>query len=445
MRKKSDKKLGLPQILFQILNTIIVVAILSIYGYRFVKYYQYFEKRAHPNIGQQLKEVLINSIDIASSEGLFENSDGTYTYVGNTEKNYVYYSGNYYRIIGINEDGNITLVSTNTIFNSQFNDGNNFVETASYQKIYNDYFMRLNNPTYYLNYCANYNELVDDITKLSSELIEQDIFIRPLTLQEYQAARGSKSFLNTSESFWLENYDSNGYHYYVDDEGNVSIAEITTFRLPFKVVFSINGGVTYVSGNGSKESPYMFTNEQKASKLGECYINQYVKLGNYTFVVTTVDSEKVRLTLTSPLQIDGEDVVLAFGSRNKYAESDIYEYLCENVLPTIPNYEDILMKKSFNYSVIDDASNIIYTNNVYKTKDCYIGLVDVSDIFISNDDVLTMTVVEGKDRSVVVSKENTYFENLSRSEHKVQFVLYIKAEVEIGSGDGSIANPFVVK
>lgn len=446
MKKKKKKRLGAPQIAFQILNSIVIIAILSVYGYRFVKYYKYYKELSNPTQSQALTEVLINTVDITAKKGLMINEDGSYTYYGEAENNYIYYSGSYYRILSINKDGNISVLSTILICNRAFNVEGDFIDNPIEEVLFNQYHSKLYKAGVNLTYCVNYVEKIDDVTSISKDVIEQDIFIRPLTLQEYQAAGGKQSFINSNEAFWLENYDANNAHYYVDEEGNVSISNSINQTLPLKVVICVSGRVKYVRGDGTLDNPYMFSSETSPTTLDKCFINQYVSLGSNTYVVTNINEDgNVLLTLAGVIKDGENEVKKAYGLRNDYINSDVYKYLNEEFVKTIDDYENKLVKTKYKYTVLNSVSEIVYDNCTHVYDECYVGLVDITNLFVNGKDILTSTLINGNNRSVVVMKDHVYYEDLSKTSYNLQVVISALGSLEIGSGSGTLNDPFVVK
>ena len=62
-----------------------------------------------------LSKVLVDRIDYSSADRLIENEDGTYTFVGNVNNNYISISGNLYRIISIDSNKNIKIIAEKSI------------------------------------------------------------------------------------------------------------------------------------------------------------------------------------------------------------------------------------------------------------------------------------------------------------------------------------------
>ena len=154
-----NKKSVIQSIYFYILifNIVFIVFLIGYYGYRTVHYYNL--EHNSKNIVKTLSETISKDENIVyAGDGLYPDGDG-YRFIGKNVNNYLYYSGMMWRIVKINDDKSITLITeenvsslvwgyeTNSFENSYINEWLNVkegVENSGY------FYNHLSNPDNYL-------------------------------------------------------------------------------------------------------------------------------------------------------------------------------------------------------------------------------------------------------------------------------------------------------
>ena len=98
------------------LNLLVLFTIAGFYTYRLVKYYL-LENSEDENSAVLLADEIIKKRSyLDDTKGLVYNEETkTYTYKGKVEDNYISYSGMMYRVLGIDESGNIRAVSEDNV------------------------------------------------------------------------------------------------------------------------------------------------------------------------------------------------------------------------------------------------------------------------------------------------------------------------------------------
>ena len=114
MNKK--KRLKITPVLIA-LNIIVLLVIISFYTTRLVKYYLKENGTKKGNDVVLLSnEILKHQSYLDLTKGLvYDEENNNYKYKGKVNDNYVLYSGMLYRIVGIDNENNIKLVSEDNI------------------------------------------------------------------------------------------------------------------------------------------------------------------------------------------------------------------------------------------------------------------------------------------------------------------------------------------
>ena len=113
MTKKKPKLKTQNIIIFA--NIIILLGIIFFYTYRLVHFYRI----EHPKIEKSLtlNEIITLKKNIVTfGSGLYKVKDG-YIYKGNDINNYLEYSGYLFRVLSIDKDGNIKVITDDSLTN----------------------------------------------------------------------------------------------------------------------------------------------------------------------------------------------------------------------------------------------------------------------------------------------------------------------------------------
>lgn len=243
-----------------------------------------------------LKDMIIeNSLnEEAAGAGLYEIGD-EYIFKGDVKDNYVSFSGKTFRIIRINEDGTIRLMDNNGLseviwdakYNSDVQDSNGINEYVVSENLYSNiktvcdnYYNNKNvwtdedrsyitTQTLCIGKRSKFDVTHDGSTECSLKL-ENQLF-GGLSVYEYLQAGLDENCTNTTNNscvnynwftsvanrFWTitSDVDTSDSVYAIYRKPTTSIANSYS---NLNVVFNLTANTVYVSGNGTKEDPYVF-------------------------------------------------------------------------------------------------------------------------------------------------------------------------------------------
>lgn len=241
-----------------------------------------------------LKNKIVENSLVESGPGLYETAD-EYIFRGDVKNNYVSFSGKTFRIIRINEDGTIRLIDNDGIsevvwdskYNTNVHDSrgvNDYVVSenlyANIKNVSDNYY---NNDKVWSDDARSYittqtlcigKRSKSDITKDGSAecslKLENQLF-GSLAIYEYlqasldvncnstiaSACTNYNWFTSIPSSFWTATANvqttDNVYTLYKKPQSS-----LCNSYSHLNVVFNINNNVVYVSGDGTKNDPYVF-------------------------------------------------------------------------------------------------------------------------------------------------------------------------------------------
>ena len=108
--KKVTKSIGKKEFIFNLVSLVVVLGIALYYGGRSLYYYSLQNAKTEAKTLGGL--VLANNKIVNDGDGFHQSGDG-YFFKGNVENNYVWFANRMFRILEINKDESVKLVSEN--------------------------------------------------------------------------------------------------------------------------------------------------------------------------------------------------------------------------------------------------------------------------------------------------------------------------------------------
>ena len=255
-----------------------------------------------PEPEQQTVTEITNTL--LSSGTTYNYLDGTYL-KGKPTTNYVWFNGFMWRIMGVNADGSIRMITeenVTTIPRGAKDTAEQYDSSYANDWLNNYFYPKLKNKEYLVKQTWCSETTTDSSsarTTCTSNLSTTPQYVGLLSLDEYKLSSGSSSYLVNSQYFWtLTPYSaSDAWYVYVDgsaDFYSVSYAD------GVRPVINISSEITITGGNGTLTDPYMF--EDKSSSVtrtlkDNSQIGEYVTYAgrNYRVVETSESGTKLIL------------------------------------------------------------------------------------------------------------------------------------------------------
>ncbi len=434
------------------LNVSLLIIIALFYTFRLVKYY--LKENGHKDADTTtllVDELIKKQSYVDQTKGLVHDKNASiYRYIGKVEDNYLEYSGILFRIVGIDKDNNIKAISDSnlTLMYSGLEKG--FDKSYVYKWLnksdekYSGIFENnMGSTDKYLTNTYLCDDVVSDLKDINCEKNNNALKITLLSLYDYASAGGKESYLNNGESYYLSTIDDKNNNYFINTTGDVGLNKISSKIYGVRPVITIKNDVALMHGDGSKTSPYAVI-EKSISKLSDVYISKYINYSGSTYRVIST-GENVKIALSDNIKDGDKYLEKTFGGKNNIystTKKTIGEYLNNTYYKSIKN-NDLIVKSSYGIGS-NTLDNLDYTAVYSKTDTFNIGMLTLGDMFISDTkNVLTMN--RGIESSMiinVINKDGNVFGDLIASKYEVRPTMYLKGDISIVSGDGSIDSPY---
>ena len=270
-------------LIFIILSILFLGFMISFYGYRLVHYYLI----ENPS-GSKLKEntslvdEIINKNKIVNEGNGLYFDDNNYIFKGQVNNNYVYYSGLLWRIVKINKDGSIKLISEEVLTSLYWDNTDNFEDSTLNNWLNDKILTKLSHQ----EYLSNINICVDILDKVENKECEKYFNkqkIGFLSVDEYIESKGKQSYLNNGKSYWLSNPDYNGNMWYVNSDGGLSNVNSDS-NYGIRATILLKDGIVNISGDGTFDKPFIIENDNYTN-LSQVNIGMYLNYSNYKWRV----------------------------------------------------------------------------------------------------------------------------------------------------------------
>ena len=338
-------------------------------------------------------------------------TDGsTYTYMGGCyikglpTANYVWYSGFMYRIMGINSDGTVRLITEENVTNIPWGtSGTAESYTNSYVRDWlNNYFLSNLKGTDIItngNFCQNTASSTANLVRTTCE--SGTIFndkVGLISIDEYNLAGAASSYLKNVQYFWTMSPYNGSNAWYVTHLGNRSGSGLIV-SYGVRAVINVDFNNIITAGDGTLNDYYVL-NEEKGNttnaSLADSSISsgEYVKFAGKNYRVVSVNGANVRMILDGYYTAN-----LAYGTEGTTVptctlctNSDVFNWLVAGDT----NYASKLVSTTWYqgapWTYDSYKMNLNSTANSYTG---YMGLIRVGEMLSGQSETILNPIVDG--------------------------------------------------
>lgn len=448
-KKKEKHVLSKGEFAFNFLSLVAIIGVGIYFGYRSLYYYSKQNMKIKAE-AQTLNGLIIQNNKVVQKDevGLHQDTEGYY-FKGKVESNYVSFYNQIYRVIRINDDNSVKMITEDVDGSFMWGEDSHYKDSNVWKFLNKD---KDNNLGMYLDTIPNYKNYLKETKYSEDKLIggkveSSDKFIKDygslLTIKDYTGANGKESFLNNGKLFYLVGFNEDKENLYIEEDGSIqSCDSLEGFGI--RPVITLKKNTAVVGGSGSREDPYViYTGNDKS------YINSYVKLGNDTWRVYQ-DGDTLRLNLDGYIKIGENELVRNYSLTNSIFDlndrNNIAYYLNTDYLNSL-SYNGILLDCNYNIGEISDDSGYSINNIYTRTVTSKVGLLNIFD-FISNSELENYFFINTT--SEVGSMQYDRFKTGLLEESDVRDLKHVVPTIcidkkSIKNGKGTADDPYIVE
>lgn len=435
------KKLNF-QKLFCFISFIFILSCCLFYGTRFIKFYLESKKIEIIEKNSLAKVIKENN----QENNNFKEINGNTYFINNSDNNYLLYSNLLWRIIKINSDNSITVISDHSLTSLAYGESLDYKDSyinkwlnASDKEYSGILEKQLNNIETYLQKTTTCLDIIDELDNKECQEKSNDNYISLLSTNDFVNIGNKESYIVNNEYFYLNNSNKEKEIWYVDNEGKVTTSKGKDI-IGVKPVITIKANIDYISGDGKEDNPYKIENENGL-------FGSYVKLDNQIWRIYQVNNNDIRLVLNDYLKVNNNNLKYIYSNTNSYhddyKQGSIAYYLNHDFLNTL-SYKDKIKEVDWTNGYYGSNSNFDYEQALNTTINSKVAMISIGDIKLNNEleDYLTLTGTKDKGTMIYTIKSNgkTLTKNI---QNKSYVVPTISLDKEIlTKGNGSIDNPY---
>ena len=252
-----------------------------------------------------------DTLETVTTDLLNNSGDGTYNYMNGTylkggqDSNYVWFDGFMWRIMGKNEDGSIRMITEENVTAIPWgaeNTAQDYDNSYVNDWLNNYFYPKLEHKDLLVNQTWCSLTTTDESSHQTSCINNLSNTQKPiglLSLDEYNLASGSSSYLVNSQYFWTLTVHNKSEAYRITTEGISGYYSIINTLCGVRPMIHVQSDTIIASGQGTLTVPYMIdnTDDVTGSLKDNSHVGEYVTYAgrNYRVVETSYLGTKLIL------------------------------------------------------------------------------------------------------------------------------------------------------
>lgn len=455
--KKTNKKkkelhyYGPIEFSFNFISLVIVICIGLYFGGRSFYYYSLQNQKTKETAMTLNGMLLANNKLVKDDEvGLHQDEEG-YFFKGNVTNNYVWFANRMFRVMRINDDDTVKLVSEDLAAsfmwgeNPEYDNSNVRIWLTDVDKIKVSgvYYKTIpSQDRFIVKTKYTIDRMIDTKVEKGDITLEDDIVT--VTLGDYIEAGGKNSYLNNGKLYYILGYNGEDENLYIEEDGSIMGCD-TMDGYGVRGVFTMSKNIPVSQGDGTKDNPYVINQDNDIN-----YVDSYVKLGEDTWKVYEDTDGLLKMYLNGYITVNGQEVVMRYSAHdnkfNYFAEDNIGFYLYHDYINSL-SYKKYIVSNKYPYGEMSAEVGYYYPNVYSEVYDDRIGLLNIFD-YVSNNELSNFfrdnTGANMSTSQYAVASNGLLEESEVTDMKHIVPVISIKSS-SIKGGNGRIDNPYVVE
>ena len=452
MKKRNVKRKKNWQKIFSFVSFIFILTCCFWYGGRFVYFYLDSKKVVANDDNKHLASYIINANKKSKNFKKYKDNNNDsleYYFYGNVDNNYLRYSNIMFRIVKIDSNNLITLVTDEPITYLAYGGSNLdydhsvIVNWLNKNNNVDNSGILENNLNGVASYLVKNSVCIDDINdakKITCNKESESKYLGIISLDNYIKTGGKNGFLNHGISFYSSNYNQDKSIWYINSDGNLDTSDGEDI-LGVYATITLSPTLALKSGSGSENDPYVIEKENGV-------FASYVKLANDIWRVYDIDDDNVKLVLTDYIKDDNGSNLEYIYSNQTFSHNDtiwgsLAYYMNHTYLNSL-SYQNIILNAYYYNGYYGSDSNFDLSNVFSSRIDTKVAVPTLGDVMFSSDlkNYFISTGLEKNGKRIYYYKENGIIGNsLVTKEANVVPCITIKKDLLV-KGSGTKDDPY---
>ena len=441
VKKKSNKKRKLnKKKVFCAISIGFLVGCCLFYGIRFISLYI-----EHNKVSDNDSDILGQVVKLDNfGEDYFKNINNSFYFSGDVDNNYVLYSNILWRIVKLEKDDSLLLISDSSLSSLAFSN-----EISDYTSSYINEWLNASDDEYTgilennLNevetYLAKQSICLDTSDKATNEVCKDTkygYYLSLLTMADYVNTGASKGFINDGNYFYMSTLNSKNEVWTVGDKLSTSDG---TDIYGVRPTIVLNNSVKLISGNGSKDDPYVI--EKKSGLFGS-----YVELDGTMWRVYQQDENKVKLVMSDYIKSDGNNLEYNYSTTGYMFNDTRYQsaaYYINNTFLNSLSYKEHIEEVEWSNGYYGADNDYDYKDALSTTVPTKVAMLSIGDVILTEElsDFYTMTGTTKNGSLVYTISNNSIYPSSSEDENYLVPTISLDKDL-LKSGSGTKKDPY---
>ena len=427
-------------------------------------------------IHYQTTDSLNNKTDIIRTVEVVENlattvksqtSDGYYK--GAVDNNYLMFNHMLFRIVKVNDDDTVTIVSNDPLANVDYGSEDGRLADSSVSSWLNSYFYNLLEEDYQdmlvkSSWCDE-NVSAANITTTTCNQFSNKQYVGLLSVQDYNNSLDQNiSYLDLRNLVWLANNNENNQPWAVTSiyqYPNRLMAMDTSYLLNVRPAVTLKANTRIVAGDGTQGNPYQIMNEDTGRRLeaiNQRHTGEYISYSGYIWRIMGAESDgTTAIVMNQVLMDNGSEINIGYTDEGteKVYNPNVVGNIGYQINNQLNRYlvTDLLAQKEIEVPIYE--AEITYKGKKetekYKVR---ISISSTFDIFSAkglNSSAGGYWCIDSSRRvntKVVVNPiGNTYYDYADTDDYLqrgVKVKAYLLKDVTITGGTGTLDDPYTI-
>lgn len=390
---------------------------------------------------------------------VLKDNNKSYTYKGVRDNNYLLLDNILFKIVGINKDGTVKIVSSEALGNVNYAGIDSWLNDYFYDKLSDSAKLLISPKSKWCNEKVSNPKIYNNCRKYSRKKA-----VGLLSIIDYNNAKSNGTTnLENEVAVWTSNATTTNGNYYVNSYFDMTAVGLEEYRptsedeiFAVKPALNIVKNSIIISGDGTNSNPYILKENEikhkKGTKISNVETGTYISYSGYTWRVIGKEEDGTT-EIISMDAISGDDGAYytkygdnldCYNPNNK----DTIAYNIANKL--VSNVKtDYFVKKNMKFEQYKDK--VLYgrssSTKTYSLKIREMSLFDLYSVESTTNNSSWYYEIAKSKNSVYVNSPATgvFSETFDRlNEYGLRIVGYLNKDIVIKDGNGTSTEPYTL-
>lgn len=390
---------------------------------------------------------------------VLKDNNKSYTYKGVRDNNYLLLDNILFKIVGINKDGTVKIVSSEALGNVNYAGIDSWLNDYFYDKLSDSAKLLISPKSKWCNEKVSNPKIYNNCRKYSRKKA-----VGLLSIIDYNNAKSNGTTnLENEVAVWTSNATTTNGNYYVNSYFDMTAGGLEEYRptsedeiFAVKPALNIVKNSIIISGDGTNSNPYILKENEikhkKGTKISNVETGTYISYSGYTWRVIGKEEDGTT-EIISMDAISGDDGAYytkygdnldCYNPNNK----DTIAYNIANKL--VSNVKtDYFVKKNMKFEQYKDK--VLYgrssSTKTYSLKIREMSLFDLYSVESTTNNSSWYYEIAKSKNSVYVNSPATgvFSETFDRlNEYGLRIVGYLNKDIVIKDGNGTSTEPYTL-